>query len=99
MDTLFEAFGYAKPTAEKKAKPAAPEASAAPVADSAPEASAAPEAKPAPDNAGKVGNVADFVAITRAVMANWSEAERIAYAQAMLPELLAMARTVPALTA
>jgi hypothetical protein len=98
MDTLFEAFGYAKPTAEKKAKPAAPEASAAPVADSAPEASAAPEAKPAPNDA-KVGNVADFVAITRAVMANWTESERLEYAQAMLPELLAMARTVPALTA
>jgi hypothetical protein len=98
MDTLFEAFGYAKPTAEKKAKPAAPEASAAPVADSAPEASAAPEAKPAPNDA-KVGNVADFVAITRAVMANWTESERLEYAQAMLPELLAMARTAPALTA
>lgn len=97
MDTLFEAFGYAKPTAEKKEKPQASEA--APQAQAAPEA--APQAAPqaAPDNAGKVGNVADFVAITRAVMANWSEAERIAYAQAMLPELLAMARTVPALTA
>lgn len=99
MDTLFETFGYAKPTANKEPKADAKAPSAGETSKpEAPEADA-PRAKQAPDNAAKVGNVADFVAITRAVMANWSEAERLAYAQEMLPELLAMARTAPALTA
>jgi hypothetical protein len=99
MDTLFEAFGYAKPTAKKEPKAAdakAPSAGETSRPEPEPEQ---PRAQQAPDNSAKVGNVADFVAITRAVMANWSEAERLAYAQEMLPELLAMARTAPALTA
>jgi hypothetical protein len=100
MDTLFETFGYAKPTADKKPKEADAKAPSA-GETSTPEAAPTPEAPraQAPDNAAKVGNVDDFLAITRAVMGNWTEEQRLEYARAMLPELLAMARTAPALTA
>jgi hypothetical protein len=98
MDTLFETFGYAKPTAEKKAK-ADKTAPSAGTTEKPAQEQPQEQPKQAPDNAQKVGKVEDFVAITRAVMANWSEAERLEYAQAMLPELLALARNVPALTA
>lgn len=100
MDTLFEAFGYSKPTAKKekpadKTAPSAGETSRPEQPEQEqPRASAAPE-----QAAFNVGNIADYVTLTRRFMATWSDAQKLEFAQAMLPELLAIARTAPALTA
>lgn len=95
-DALFETFGYSKPTAEKKAKTA--DAKAPSTAETpAPEAARAPEAAPAQGNDSRVGSVADFVAITRAVMANWTTEQRQEYAREMLAEMATLA-AFPALT-